>query len=222
MFMYRAHENKNTGSFEEAEVRDTRRPPSNVPYVVDNLWSWTRPEAYPDRRKSKFASPRPEQALRSRGLNESRLDCAFRLEFVGDPTIAQLRGVEAAKEHPDNDAREHPDRKDLRSPLFEQLGGKFDWSSKPLGQKRPISELFQPCLTAGEVDRIFDASEELRSHKDEIRRAVTYWEDLELIEPDSLEDQEIADEEKGEIIFEFKAPSEGDGYRRRPVESGRQ
>lgn len=217
MSIYRAHEEKEIGSIKEVEAKDTRRPPSNVPYVVDNLWAWTRPEAYPDRRKSKFASPRPEQALRSRGLDESRLDCAFRLEFVGDPAIAQLPGVEDAKEHPDNDAREHPDRKDLRSLLFEKLGGKFDWTSKPLGQKRPASQLFQPCLTAGEVERLFDASEGLRPHKDEIRRAVTYWEDLELIEPDSL-----ADEEKGEIIFEFKDPSEGDGYRRRPVENGRQ
>jgi hypothetical protein len=43
----------------------TRRPPSNVPYIVDNLWEWKRPEGYPNRRYSVFCSPSPEIARES-------------------------------------------------------------------------------------------------------------------------------------------------------------
>ena len=40
----------------------TSRPPGNVPYYVDNIWEWLRPEGAPSRRKAAFASPTPELA----------------------------------------------------------------------------------------------------------------------------------------------------------------
>lgn len=245
MSIYRAQEEVDFGSFEEIEDRDTRRPPSNVPYVVDNLWEWARPdrpEAYPDRRKSKFASPKPDQALRSAdlledclassdvskenlradGLPEECLEQVFRVEFVGDPVIAQLPGVDDAKNHPDckrlptDSGHEHLEKdtssKTLRKVLFDKLGGKYGWSSKAMNEKHPAAQLFQPCLTAAEVERLFDTVDALQPHKDEIRREITYWNDVELIEPG-----ELADEEEGEILFEFRDFSEEVGYRPRPV-----
>lgn len=41
------------------------RAPSNVPPLVDNLWEWARPPAFPSRRSSAFGSPTAEQALSS-------------------------------------------------------------------------------------------------------------------------------------------------------------
>jgi hypothetical protein len=211
MSIYRAHEDKEADTFKEAKDRDSRRPPSNVPYVVDNLWEWTRPEAYPDRRCSKFASPNYQQALRSRGLSTDQTQSVFRLEFEGTPTVAQL----SAKDEEGRllrDAKKHPDCKKLRKVLFEKLGGKYDWSSKEMGEKHPASQLFQPCLTAEEVEYLFNSVDELQTHKTEIRRWVTYWDDLELIDPDSLYNQE------GEVLFQFKDPKDGDGFWRRPIE----
>lgn len=43
----------------------TMRPPGNVPYVVDNLWEWKRPERCADRRRSAFGSPRADLARKS-------------------------------------------------------------------------------------------------------------------------------------------------------------
>ncbi len=208
MAIYRAHEDEELNTFKSIEGRDTRRPPSNVPYVVDNLWAWTRPEAYPDRRRSKFASPKFQQALRSRNLGPENTDNVFRLEFEGEPVVAQLPGVEDAKYHRDCD--------NLRSELFDKLGGKFTWPSKTIEEKYPAGQLFQPCLSGKEVDQLFDNADALRPHKDEIREIVSYWDDLKLVEPD-----ELADEEVGEIIFQFKDPGEEEGYWRRPVDDAR-
>ena len=227
MCIYRAKEGEENDSFKEARSSNTRRPPGNVPYVVDNLWEWTRPEKFPDRRKSKFASPAPEQALRSAVLPEDTYEHVFRIEFVGDPIIAQLPGVEDAKQHPDctrsspnsdiyKHTRKDPDSPHLRRVLFKKLGGKFTWSSKERRDKRPASELFQPCLTAEEVETILDESDEIKpSDKDDLRDSVSYWDDLELIGPENL-----ANEQKGEILFEFRYPDDGDGYWRRSAEDG--
>lgn len=43
----------------------TSRFPSNVPYVVDNLWEHLRPASMPSRRHAIYASPSPAQALAS-------------------------------------------------------------------------------------------------------------------------------------------------------------
>ena len=216
MSIYRAHEDQEADTFREAKDQDTRRPPSNVPYVVDNLWEWARPEAYPDRRRSKFASPNYEQALRSRGLPTSQVQSVFRLEFVGDPAVAQL-SVRDEEGRLVRDAKNHPDCKRLRKLLIGKLDGerdRFFWPSQPMEEKYPASQLFQPCLTAEEVDHLFDTVEVLQPHKDEIRRRITYWDDLELVDADSLYNQE------GEVLFQFKDPGEEEGFWLRPVETG--
>jgi len=247
MSVYRAKKEAELDFPKRIKNHDTRRPPGNVPYVVDNLWEWVRPETYPDRRKSKFASPKAEQALRSAGLLADCLESTgvseeeiassglpdeclkhvFRVEFVRDPVIAQLLGVEDARYHPDcqrvssDTGYEHLEKdsesKHLREVLFEKLGGKFDWSSKKMKEKHPVGQLFQPCLTAKEVDYLFDIVDVLRSCKDEIQQEVTYWQDLELID----DPEELADEEKGEILFEFRGLDGEIGYRKQPVEKGR-
>lgn len=231
MSIYRANEGVEHDSFKEIQDRDTRRPPSNVPYVVDNLWEWERKnnwKHFPNRRHSKFASPKPEQALRStdlledclkkagliekdvetEGLPEECLKHVSRVEFVGEPVIAQLPGWEDAKKHPDCD--------NLRTILFKKLGGKYTWCGRDLIKKHPAGQLFQPCLSAEEVGYLLDTTEELKQDKEEIQDEIEYWGDLALIDPDLL-----ADEEEGEILFEFRAFDGRVGYHRRPVENGR-
>jgi hypothetical protein len=209
MSIYRAKKNADIGSFREMVSRDTRRPPGNVPYVVDNLWEWTRPENYPDRRRSKFANPTPEQALRSAGLPENAYEHVFRVEFFGDPIIAQ---IDSRNGEPEKDAKYHSDCRRLRKLLIDKLdgeGGKFSWPTKDLEEKYPAGQLFQPCLTSEEVEQVFESADELSPLDKE---KITYWNDLALIGPDSLAN------DRGEILFEFRDPGEGDGYWRRPVE----
>ena len=45
--------------------QSTIRVPSNVPYVVDNLWESLRPKNMPSRRHAIYASPTPELALQN-------------------------------------------------------------------------------------------------------------------------------------------------------------
>jgi hypothetical protein len=211
MSIYRAEEGVEKDSLKRIKDRDTRRPPGNVSYVVDNLWEWVRSEEWPDypnRRNSKFASPTPEQALRSADLPEDSYEHVFEIEFVGCPVIAQLPEFV--------DAKHHPDCRKLRKLLIDKLDGenhKFFWPSKKMEEKHPVGQLFQPCLTSEEVEHIFNTVDEFSSQdKNEIREKVTYWDDLELIDPDSLYNQE------GEVLFQFKDPKDGDGFWRRPIE----
>src|SRR5215468_6363143 len=76
---------------------DIMRPPLKVPYVVDNLWEWVRPECYPSRRFSAFASPQPDLA-KEQGAKEGGV---YRVEFRGHRRICQLKGYRNAKDHPD-------------------------------------------------------------------------------------------------------------------------
>ena len=81
--------------------RTTLRLPSNVPYVVDNLWEFLRPDHMPSRRYSIYASPTPELARQNcSGSDQGQGLCVYRLVIQGEALLAQL---------PVKDAREHAD-----------------------------------------------------------------------------------------------------------------
>ena len=170
--------------------RSTRRQPGNVPYLVDNLWAWTRPEGYPDRRQSAYASPTPEQAKAS-ALEKD--PTAYRVAFQGDYTLAQL-----GTEYPD--AKHHPNCRKLKKEVRKALDGNeghFSWATRPAADKAPAGRLYYPCLTAEEVEDVFQSVDVLRAHRDAIRDAVTFWDDVTLIEGDSLAN------DHGELFFTY-------------------
>jgi len=114
---------------------ETRRPPGNVSYLVDNLWEWVRPERYPSRRNAKFGNPDPREALRSAHLSSS--DQVYRLEFLGDPKVAQMTAG--------TDARDHDECRSLRKRVVRALdgdGGRYSWVSRDRGEKGPAALLF--------------------------------------------------------------------------------
>lgn len=75
-----------------------RRLPSNIPYLVDNLLEFARPQEKPSRRHSVYASPTPELALRyavADGADQSKyLVCELRCAKT--PAIMQLSRQDAS------------------------------------------------------------------------------------------------------------------------------
>lgn len=164
--------------------RDSMRPPDNVPYVVDNLWEWKRPEEYPNRRFSVFASPQPHLALESDPENGK----IFKVELQGQFKLCQLTKY--------TDARYHPDcKKEFRRRLIKLLGEK--WPDAPMNEKEEVGRIFLPCLTKGEMEELFQCNKKLQEIRDQLYDAITYWSDVKILS----NAREIPDD-RGEIFFE--------------------
>lgn len=175
------------------EYRQTMRPPGNVAYIIDNLWEWKRPESYPNRRYSVFASPSVDRALQSAEKNA----IAYVVSITGNYKMCQLKGIE--------DSKYHPDCKKLRKFMLKKLGQK--WIDRDLDLKTDAGRLWMPCLRKEEVDALFDEADVLKKIRREIYDAITYWDDVLLVRPG-----EPISDQKGEIFFEAF-----DGYRLLPL-----
>ena len=195
MVIYRAE--KGIGSQTVKTPHDTRRQPAHVPYLVDNLWEWARPDEYPNRRYSKFAHPHMKQALEA-----SRDDAqeVGQVQFQGEYALAQLVDYEDAKIHPDCRRL----KKKVRRALDQD--GRFSWATQEMETKHPAGQLFYPCLTAVEVEDVFQSADALRKSRDEIRGSISFWSDVELVEGDHLPSRH------GECFFTYPG-----GYRLIPV-----
>lgn len=152
-------------TFEPRAWQPTRRPPGYVPYIVDNLWEWTRPEGMPNRRHSVFAAPRPE-TIQVEGE-------PFRVKIESEACIAQIEL---------EDARGHRDCKNLSRLVLKLLGR--DWPTLPVQDRAQLAPLWMPCLTAEEVDQILSDSP-LAEHKDELSKALTFWADARQVKLDN-------------------------------------
>jgi len=142
--------------------RGSRRTPGNVPYVVDNLWEWKRPEGFPNRRHSLFASPKPELARKYSQYGDKGV--IYAVEPLGECLLAQIK---------EEDARCHDDCRKLPRTLIRLLGE--GWADKPVEEKDPIAVLWTPCLLKEEVDGLFRKSP-LALIRKEIWDSITFWE----------------------------------------------
>ena len=141
----------------------TWRPPGHVPYVVDNLWEWVRPEECPTRRTAAFASPSSAEAKA-----DGRI-FVYRLSLPAGSTVAQLNGLVDSKLHTEVDR--------LRDLIKKALDPA--WFSKELTNKGSEASLFRPCLHAKEVDSIVSGSKILSGIG--LREQIRYWSDIRLI-----------------------------------------
>ena len=142
--------------------RGSRRPPGNVLYVVDNLWEWKRPEGFPNRRHSLFASPKPELARKYAQDGDNGV--IYAVEPLGECLLAQIK---------EEDARCHEDVRKLPKTLIRLLGE--GWTDKPVEEKGPVAVLWTPCLLKEEVDGLFRKSP-LALIREEIWDSITFWE----------------------------------------------
>lgn len=164
--------------------QDTRRLPSNVPYFVDNIWEWLRPEGAPCRRHAAYASPTPELALQNASadhLDKSEYS-VFMLQFDKPPVMHQLSKV---------DAREHPDLKAFQKEFNAVVGVEF--GGLPLARKLELAPLFMPGVSKAELSNAATGSVLLTEILNQCKRKSTFWDGL----------GEIDETSPGELFFEL-------------------
>jgi hypothetical protein len=167
--------------------RKTLRLPGNVPFVIDNLWEWKRPEGFPCRRHSVYASPIPELAKKL-GREEGQV---YRIKICGNYMLAQV------KKH--KDSKYHPECHSLNKALQKKLGmsgRNANWVNKSLADKTTIGRLWMPGLSKEQVEELFTDVIQLSEIKSEIYEMIKYWDNVMLIRQENICDPQ------GELFFE--------------------
>lgn len=183
--MYRSVK-KSTNSNTSLE-RNTNRPPGNVPYLIDNLWEWARPEEFPNRRHSVYACPTVELA-KELGPKDGTV-YKINIEQSSFKMIAQLIDIK--------DSKYHDDCKDLLKLMigvFKEINK--NWIELPIDDKLFLGKLYIPCLSKEEVEEIMN-SELLLPHKQAIIDNIKYWNNVKLVDLN-----QGFPSQNGEIFFE--------------------
>ena len=165
----------------------TPRAPGNVPFYIDNIWEWLRPDNFPSRRLSAFAAPRAEGAAASASCS---LDQVYRVELLdGQPVCQLIKG-----DRPD-DARYHADIDRLKRQIIRDLPR--EWYQRPYAERGVEAVLFLPCATRDEIEIVMQESSLIDA--DRIRQASTFWHDVALLGEDRVM-QKL--HPSGELFFE--------------------
>lgn len=158
--------------------KTTKRLPSNVPYIVDNIWEFLRPEHMPSRRFTVCASPSKELALELATSN----DLLCEVSFVGTPNVVKLKDY--------HDAKYHPDIKAIPKIIAQYLTQ--EWLDKPLSLKQRFGMLYIPLLDKEEVGDIL--SGHLEALKFQLCAESKFWNDVYHLE-------DLDEPTNGEIFF---------------------
>lgn len=184
--MYRAETKVGFDQHRRYEPRATQRLPSNVPYMVDNIWEWLRPEDAPSCRHAVYASPTPELALHNASAGgaarENYVVCELELHA---PAIKVVHlNV--------TDARLHPDIGRLMRYIPSAINTGFaDFSFQV---KQHYAPLFLPGVKKAELEEFFTTSAHLGRLAAGIRQISRFWFDASpCIRPDT----------DGEMFFEI-------------------
>jgi hypothetical protein len=144
-----------------------RRLPSNIPYLVDNLWEFTRPASKPSRRHAVYASPTVELALENAsaaGFDRANY-VVCELVFDEEPPLIQLSV---------KDARWHDDVANVQREVNSMLSR---WVETDLTNKGELSALFLPGTSKRELMGAMEEQPELKEIVLEASKVVTLWED---------------------------------------------
>jgi hypothetical protein len=175
--------------------RASVRMPSNVPYIVDNLWEVLRLDGMPSRRQAIYASPSRALALQNQsGRDRGDGFCVYRVVVDGSALIAQI---------PKRDAREHADIKNVQVIVQSEAAS---ITSAPDDEKPFLALLFLPGATKADWKRARSGSPIADRLAEAMRAASTFWQDASS-QPDPESD--------GELFFQL-AP--GSTYRAADLE----
>lgn len=144
----------------------TMRIPSNVPYVVDNLWESLRPKNMPSRRHAIYASPTPELALQNASAPLAEGD-----EYVACRVVVEPRKIRIAQLQV-TDARYHSDIR-LVGKWISQHGQEL--AGLALDQKQKIAPLFMPGLHRRELTELWKAHALVATLCAYVRQHSSFW-----------------------------------------------
>lgn len=164
----------------------TKRIPSNIPYLIDNIWELLRSDDFPSRRFSAYASPTIELALENASaVGDNREDYIVnKVVFYGeDYKMSHIKS---------SDARFHNDCFMLKKLVLEHLGK--DFSNLSLEDKVKHAALFIPAIEKEELSNYFLSNKNNEKLLLLIKEASTFWNDAST---------EISDH-NGELFFEVK------------------
>lgn len=184
MKLYRAVPKAGFNPEQTYKSQSTRRPPSNVPYLIDNVWEHFRPENMPSRRFSIFASPTPKLALQNASSSAAaRSDYVVcELMFNGPVKVAHIM-VE--------DARFHTEIPRIQRCIMEHFGR--DFATMPLSVKIAHAALFVPCSSKEELSEYFKSSDQAIELERKLEEIVGFW----------AEAYDTPQEHTGELFFEI-------------------
>jgi hypothetical protein len=177
---------QNTQDVIAQKRHSTLRTPKNIPYAIDNLLEWKRPDGYPSRRYATFAYP--SLPVAQENVRDGQMTCA--VQILGQSIIAQIA---------DDDAKYHVDITTLQNVLSDIFGASTvtHHATKNEAGVFPEGEgLFKSVLTKAEVDALF-AQPDLAPHRDRVWNAITFWDSVHLV-PDGAE----LPFPKGEVFFD--------------------
>ena len=162
----------------------TMRIPSNVPYVVDNLWESLRPKNMPSRRHAIYASPTPELALQNASAQLADGDEYVACRVVVEPQKIRIAQLQVT------DARYHSDIR-LIGKWISQHGQEL--AELSLDQKQKLAPLFMPGLHRRELTKLWHANALVAELCTYVRQHSSFWSSASNT-PQSLD---------GELFFEL-------------------
>lgn len=185
MKMYRAV--PKTGFVENKvyEGQTTKRLPSNVPYIVDNIWEWCRPSDAPSRRHAVYASPTAELALQNASAVGFNKDDYFICQLVfTDPNIKLAHLII-------KDAREHDDISRIMRHVNKYFGK--DFSGLSIVDKSKHAPLYLPSVNKEDLEEYFQSLGDNYELAQSLKLVTQFWSDV-TFEPKN---------HNGELFFEL-------------------
>lgn len=140
----------------------TTRIPGNIPYVVDNLWEWLRPEQMPSLRHAVYASPTAELALNNASAHRHADERYIACRVVVDPEVIRVAHLQV------RDAREHSDIRMVSKWLSQNSRVLTEVS---LVESRP----FLPGLLRSELEQLRQANPWVQQCCEHLQQHSTFW-----------------------------------------------
>lgn len=167
MLIYRAVPLKNFVNNTRIARHSGKRLPGNIPYLVDNLWEFARPDAAPSRRHAVYASPTPELALENAMLPNT---------IASDYVVCQVAFEQPAPmiQLSVKDARWHPDVAILQRAVNAEIA---PWVDIELSKRLAVAPLFMPGATKADFAAAMDGNPELAYILIQVSNLVTLWRD---------------------------------------------
>lgn len=165
-----------TEGFDESKVyraQSTRRMPSNIPYIVDNIWEWLRPEEFPSRRFAAYASPTPELALANASAVGSNPKLYTVCEVIFNTPDIKIAHISV------KDARDHKEISAIMRHVADRMGKQF--SNMDIKEKAQHAPLYMPGVSKEELQQYFLSSSSGQKLAEELEDMSIFWKEASMI-----------------------------------------